>query len=480
MASRHRRSAPRPIVVAAAGAGLGAFVLAGPATGFAAQALAKTIIVVGGANDPTGKDQWKRIGSDYTGPPPVFVPYSAQFGIGWPGFALSQDRKTTYAQSVSEGADATVKAIVDAKSDPAEDVVVYTISQGSDVVGLAVLRYGKDHPAPTTGGGKLTLIEQGGPSFIRTGMWNVIPAGIPGLHTGPIRNDGASGATVVGICIKGDIACGVGNPISSMFYALPGFMLHGSGYTAEYIGRYSPVTGEAFTPGSTPEVPVKTEQVFRDGRMVTEDTYADGSTKRTWVEDNATWVVIDTGENPWLRMIRANGTPIPKEFDKLLNALVPIPEPGARTIFSPPSTSATDVNASESPAVPGAPSTSGEDPKHGADRPDGVSVKDLVSKVGGSITGGATRGPDTATAPVTERDPAVDAPTGPEAPTTPETPTVPEDPETPITPAGPETPVAPANPTGAAEGDTDSNAGGGSVEAPDAESDTEVPAAEAA
>ncbi|GIZ98737.1 hypothetical protein TTY48_33490 [Tsukamurella sp. TY48] len=375
MTSRHRRPTSSASL-AAVGTGLvGAFLLATPTSGFLAQALAKTIVVVGGANDPTGQDQWKRIGRDHTGAPPVLVPYSAQFGIGWPGFALSPDRTTTYAQSVDEGADATVKAVADAAASD-DEVVVYTISQGSDVVGLAVIRYGKDHPAPTGGGTpKLTFVEQGGPSFIRTGMWNVIPAGIPGLHNGPIRNDGASGASVVGICIRGDIACGVGNPISTVFYAFPGFMLHGTGYTSEYIGRYSPVDGgEPYTPGSKGEVPVKVEQVHRDGRTVIESTYADGSTKRTWVEDNATWVVIDTGENPWMRLLRANGTPIPREFDRLLNTLIPIAEPGARNPFLlPESPSPTRADS------PSKPDTAG---RHSIDRPGTVSVAELMTKAG--------------------------------------------------------------------------------------------------
>ncbi|ADG78822.1 PE-PPE domain-containing protein OS=Tsukamurella paurometabola (strain ATCC 8368 / DSM / CCUG 35730 / CIP 100753 / JCM 10117 / KCTC 9821 / NBRC 16120 /NCIMB 702349 / NCTC 13040) OX=521096 GN=Tpau_2213 PE=4 SV=1 [Tsukamurella paurometabola] len=406
MSSSHRRPAARTpgacTCVAAAGAGLvGAFLLAGPASGLLAQAAAKTIVVVGGANDPTGKDQWARIGRDHSGTPPVFVPYSAQFGIGWPGLALSQDRRTTYAQSVDEGANATVKA-VEAAAAHDDEVVVYTISQGADVVGLAVIRYGKDHPAPSGGGGpRLTFVEQGGPSFIRTGMWNVIPAGVPGLHTGPIRNDGASGATVVGICIKGDIACGVGNPVSSVFYAFPGFMLHGSGYTAEYIGRYSPVHGgEPYTPGSQGEVPVRVETVRRDGRTVTESIYADGSSKRSWTEDGTTWVVIDTGENPWMRLLRSTGTPVPTSLDAVLNRVIPVPEPGAVNPWLPPEEPVRAVPA----AAQHVPSTL----RHGMDRSDALPVADLLRR---SNAGGAERPaaePPRAD-PVTDTDSAVAA-----------------------------------------------------------------------
>ena len=241
MTVRHALRKPRPLALAAAGTGLaGVLALTGGGVDFLAQVAAKTIIVVGGASDPSGKDQWDRIGGDYTGPAPVFVQHPAVFGIGFPGFALSSDGKHTYAQSNDIGAAATVDAITAAKQDPNEEVVIYTISQGADVVGLAVLRYGKDHPQPSGGTAGITVVEQGSPSFIRSGAWNLIPAGIPGLHNGPVRNDGAAGATVVSICVKGDFGCGMGvNPLIAAFYFPPGFLMHGTVYTAENIGRYS-------------------------------------------------------------------------------------------------------------------------------------------------------------------------------------------------------------------------------------------------
>ncbi|WP_336670249.1 hypothetical protein [Tsukamurella sp. USMM236] len=368
MTARHALRKPRPIALAAAGTGLaGVLALTGGGADFLAQVAAKTIIVVGGASDPTGKDQWARIGRDYTGPAPVFVQHPAVFGIGFPGFALSSDGKHTYAQSNDIGAAATVDAITAAKQDPNEEVVIYTISQGADVVGLAVLRYGRDHPQPSGGSAGITVIEQGSPSFIRSGAWNLIPAGIPGLHNGPVRNDGASGATVVSICVKGDFGCGMGvNPLVAAFYFPPGFLMHGTVYTAENIGRYSPITGEAFTPGSTPETPVGTRTETRNGNIVTVETYANGTVKRTWTEDNTTWVSIDTGENPWGWMLRRNGIAVPKEFDQLLNALIPVPEPG------------------DSGLIPGLPVSSPAErtappARHGTDRPDGVTVAELVA-----------------------------------------------------------------------------------------------------
>ncbi|CAM3781804.1 hypothetical protein ACXYTP_04680 [Tsukamurella ocularis] len=372
MTTRHALRTPRPIALAAAGTGLaGVLALTGGGAEFLAQVAAKTIIVVGGASDPTGKDQWARISGDYTGPAPVFVQYPAVFGVGFPGLALSSDGKHTYAQSNDIGAAATVDAITAAKADPSEEVVVYTISQGADVVGLAVLRYGKDHPRPADGSAKLTIIEQGSPSFVRSGAWNVIPAGIPGLHSGPVRNDGASGATVVSICFKGDIACGMGaNPVSLAVYLIPGFLMHGAVYTAENIGSYSPLTGEPFTPGSTPDSPVDTRTETRNGATVTVETYADGTVKRTWTEDDTTWVSIDKGENPWGWMLRRGGLAVPKEFDQILNALVPVPEPGdVGLVPRVPTPVVTTADRAETPSA-----------RHRDDRPDAVPVAHLLTE----------------------------------------------------------------------------------------------------
>ncbi|KXP15018.1 hypothetical protein AXK60_03920 [Tsukamurella pseudospumae] len=113
-----------------------------------------------------------------------------------------------------------------------------------------------------------------------------------------------------------------------MVYLVPGFMMHGSVYTAENIGSYSPLVGEPFTPGSKPETPIDTHTEIRNGNTVTVETYKDGTVKRTWVEDQTTWVSIDKGENPWGWMLRQNGIAVPLQFDHVLNTLIPVPEPG--------------------------------------------------------------------------------------------------------------------------------------------------------
>ncbi|BDH57569.1 PE-PPE domain-containing protein [Tsukamurella sp. PLM1] len=380
MTSRSARPPAHPAALALAGLGIaGTVAMAGIAPGLLATAAAKTIVVVGGASDPDGKDQWERIRGDYAGAAPVFVHYPAQFGVGFPGFALSADGENTFATSVDTGADATVQAIESIKDDdPDEEVVVYTISQGADVVGIAVLRYGAAHPAPN-GAAKLTVIEQGSPSFVRSGMWNVIPPGIPGLMNGPVRNDGASGATVVSVCVKGDYACGLGgNPVSAVFYFIPGYDMHGKVYTAQNIGKYSPEDGEGFTPGAVAETPVATTVEMRNGNEVTVERYADGTVKRTWNEDNVTWVSLDKGENPWGWMLRAQGIPVPIEFDRVLNRLVPVNEPGDTGLPSfPPLSAGPAPSPLELTSVFG---DSGDAAKHREGTPGTVPVQEILTR----------------------------------------------------------------------------------------------------
>ncbi|KXP01305.1 hypothetical protein AXK61_00330 [Tsukamurella pseudospumae] len=315
----------------AAGAGLvGALVLTGPAPAALFNAVANTVIVVGGNSDPTSQVEWDRISGTYTGDPAAvkLISYPADVGVGIPGLPpLSLAGRDTYAGSVDKGSDSTAAAINDARANNG-DVTVYALSLGADVVGVALVKAG---PRKATDG-KLTVVEAGGPSFVNSGIWNLAPPFIPGLRNGPVQQGPAgSGAEVTSICIKGDSICGLGtNPITAAFYFLPGFDLHGKDYTAEKIGKYSPETGGiAYTPGAQGEHPTSSKPTTINGHPGTIDTYADGTVKKTWVEDGTTWVVIDTGENPWGRLLRANGLAVPKVFDTVLNQLMPVPEPGA-------------------------------------------------------------------------------------------------------------------------------------------------------
>ncbi|CAM5339783.1 PE-PPE domain-containing protein OS=Tsukamurella paurometabola (strain ATCC 8368 / DSM / CCUG 35730 / CIP 100753 / JCM 10117 / KCTC 9821 / NBRC 16120 /NCIMB 702349 / NCTC 13040) OX=521096 GN=Tpau_2212 PE=4 SV=1 [Tsukamurella paurometabola] len=357
---RHTKTARHHGVAIAAGAAL--FVIAAVAVPSSLPPVlaAKTLVVVGGAGDPTSEAQWRRIGADYAGAPPILVRHPAQISAGFPGFTIGGDGRTTYDQTVDIGADATARAIDDARrASNGDGVVVYALSQGTDVAAAGLLRYARTHPATIDGPANLTVVLQGGPSFIRTGAWNVIPPGIPGVSTGLIRTAGAAGARVVAVCIAGDGVCAAGNPFATAFYALPGLVIHGTAYNSRYIGRFSSPGGEPFTPGSVGEAPVSTTTVVRGGREVVEAVYADGAVKRTWFEDNVTWVGIDTGENPWMWMVRAAGVPVPTVFDRVLNALVPVPQAGESTPgagntrpSNPPTNATDDQSGSVAPVSP--------------------------------------------------------------------------------------------------------------------------------
>ncbi len=343
MASRHRRPAAKPIAFGAAGAGLvGALVLTVPAPALLMQVVAQTVIVVGGNGDPTSVDQWNRIRGSYPAgaPDPVLISYPADVGIGFPGLPpLSIAGRDTYAGSADQGSDTTADAIRAAQQNG--DVTVYALSLGSDVVGIALMKLGSNPGVPN--GHSLTVVEAGGPSFVNSGIWNLVPPLIPGLRNGPVaQGPGESGAQLVSICIKGDSICGTGtDPVSAVFYFLPGFALHGSDYTAEKIGKYSPRdaagnTTLEFTPGAQGEKPASSVTRTENGRTVTVNTYDDGTVTRSWDQDGTTWVVIDTGENPWGRLLRSYGLPVPAAFDQVLSTLVAVPEPGERGLLSTP------------------------------------------------------------------------------------------------------------------------------------------------
>lgn len=342
MASRHRRPAAKPLAFGAAGAGLvGALVLTGPAPAALFNAAANTLIVVGGNGDPTSQQEWDRIGGSYAGTEgPVLISYPADVGVRFGGFPpLSIAGRDTYAGSVDKGSTTTADAITAGRADGG-DVTVYALSLGTDVVGVALVKAG---PKKDTDG-KLTVIKSGSPSFVNSGIWNSVPPMIPGLRNGPVAQgaQGSGADKVVSVCIKGDSICGLGtDPIPAVFYFLPGFDLHGKDYSAEKIAKYSPSDGTIeLTPGAAgvttaPKDGAATIE-YRDGRPVTVQRYQDGTVTRTWEEDGTTWVVIDTGENPWGRLARANGIPLPMAFDKVLSAVMPVPEPGQRGALSQP------------------------------------------------------------------------------------------------------------------------------------------------
>ena len=123
-------------------------------------------------------------------------------------------------------------------------------------------------------------------------MENVVPSFIPGIYTNGDRDPADTGdIQVISYCVRGDATCGVGNPIanpvSTIFYLLPGFYVHG--FLNDDINDY--------------------------------DETAE------WTVGNTTYVVLDGG-NPWGMMLRDLGLPVPTEFDTALSTVVPVPMPG--------------------------------------------------------------------------------------------------------------------------------------------------------
>ncbi|MET9326882.1 PE-PPE domain-containing protein [Tsukamurella sp. NPDC003166] len=449
MASRHRRPAAKPLALGAAGAGLvGALVLTGPAPAALFNAVANTLIVVGGNSDPTSQVEWDRIRGTYSGPAPVLISYPADVGVGFPGLPpLSLAGRDTYAGSVDKGSDTTAAAINAGRQNNG-DVTVYALSLGTDVVGVALVKTPK-----RPGDGTLTVVQAGSPSFVNSGIWNLAPPFIPGLRNGPApQGPAGSDAKITSICIKGDSICGLGtNPITAAFYFLPGFDLHGKDYTAQKIGQYSPENGIAFTPDATGiKTPTKTV-TGADGVQV--DTYDDGTVKKTWTgDDGVTYVSIDTGQNPWGRLLRENGIPVPIEFDKILSAIVPVPEPGATgplsrpavladAIAAVPTVSSSPVPATEDAAGP----ASRQLAQHDIDRPGTIPLTTMLAQDDAPKQDPVKNDPvlqEPTQDPVQQQETQHEAP-----PTPPEIPATP--PETPTTPSvtAPEPAAAPSNTT---------------------------------
>ncbi|GAA1084241.1 PE-PPE domain-containing protein [Tsukamurella spumae] len=386
------------MALGAAGAGLvGALVLTGPAPAALFNAVANTLIVVGGNSDPTSQVEWDRIRGSYTGTAnPVLISYPADVGVGFPGLpSLSLAGRDTYAGSVDKGSTTTAKAIADGRADGG-DVTVYALSLGTDVVGIALVKAG---PKKATDG-SLTVVEHGGPSFVNSGIWNLVPPFIPGLRNGPVKQGPASsGAEVTSICIKGDSICGLGtNPITAAFYFLPGFDLHGKDYTAAKIGKYSPTTGVAYTPGASGEKPKSSVPTTINGHPGTIDTYEDGTVKKTWVEDGTTWVVIDTGQNPWGRLLRENGIKVPMSFDAFLNRSMPVPEPGAPGPLTRPALLADLIAAVPTPPTVTADPSGPRTARHAIDTPGTIPLTTMLDQ--GGAGSGSTVLPSSVQKPV--------------------------------------------------------------------------------
>ncbi|MDF0530693.1 PE-PPE domain-containing protein [Tsukamurella sp. 8F] len=306
-----------------------------------------TVILVGGASDPTGGQQAGRVLRP-TADRVLVVYQPGVVGIGGGGLpAIGSDgtgiTDSTYADTVDVGAANTVAAIGAAGDQP---VYVYTLSQGADEAAVAARRYESD----PTSSIPVALVIDGSPSFPETGVWQNIVTGIPGLPAyGPADTTDLTHTQTTSICVVGDPACGMGNilvdPVGAAVYAVPGFLMHGSWYNSENLAEYQgampatpdpsdsdalvPITPGAATPASD-GVPVgaPTQETRPDGTVVTVQQYSDGSTTRTWRDGSTTYIAIDTGQNPWGLIARSAGIPVPRQFDQAMSSVVPVPQPG--------------------------------------------------------------------------------------------------------------------------------------------------------
>ncbi len=300
-----------------------------------------TLIILGGASDPTSSQQAGRVLRP-TDDRVVTVNQPGIVGIGGDGLPEIGYNGTslvagTYQQTVQTSAADTLDAITASGTGP---VYVYAISQGSDAASVAA----QDYDADPTSSTPVTFVEYGSPSFPETGVWQDVPAGIiPGLPAyGPVQTTDLDHAEVTSVCAAGDAACGSGDwfvdPVSSLFYLIPGAYIHSTWYTYENLEPYAAASPNApIAPDSTETVsgptPVgaPTYQTRPDGTVVTVQQYSDGSSTETWTDGSTTYLVIDSAQNPWGYMLRGLGVPVPTQFDQVLNTLVPVAQPGQPT-----------------------------------------------------------------------------------------------------------------------------------------------------
>jgi hypothetical protein len=301
-------------------------------------------VLVGGTSDPHADQLAGRLGMTWPTPATpigrtLLVNYPAAVGFGGVSGIpnISVLGTGNYIDSAEIGANRTVNAINWSNTD--QQVVIYTLSQGADVVDLALIKY----EANPIAGKTVHVVQYGSPSYPNTGWWNTIPAGIPGLpNYGPLDTTGLQQSSLTSVCLRGDSVCGAGNPLAtpaSAFYLIPGYYMHGVIYTYDNLSPYSAV--DDGDPGTLTEVLVPNAAggatvravVVDNGTTVT--TYTDGTVVTSWSNGSTTYTVIDNGQNPWGWMLRNLGVPVPTQVDQALNFLVPVPMPGRSGTVGP-------------------------------------------------------------------------------------------------------------------------------------------------
>lgn len=262
---------------------------------------------IGGAGSPMGGDQYGRTvdvgfydaphgGGSYN-PKIVVVQYPAAFGIVVGGKEFDLSGTGTYNHSVDIG---TANGLADAEKAWADRgksgaIVLNGYSQSGPVaLNIAYLlhqKYAAGDPGAIPDA-NIVVVVGADSRFPNSGIETVIPSFIPGAYTNGARDESDTGdIQVISYCVRGDSVCGLGNPLAhpltSAFYFLPGATIHGQ--KGNLVNQYQVV--------STREV------------------------------GNTTYVVLDGG-NPYGIFLRSLGIPVPPEFDDVLDALVPVPEPG--------------------------------------------------------------------------------------------------------------------------------------------------------
>jgi hypothetical protein len=206
--------------------------------------------------------------------------------------------RVTNNESVDIGTADAVKAATDAyQANPNQTIILNGYSQSGPVSMNAAYLIHRDSLIPDD---NVIVVIGADSRFPNTGVENVVPSFIPGIYTNGDRDPADTGdIQVISYCVRGDATCGVGNPIanpvSTIFYLLPGFYVHG--FLNDDINDY--------------------------------DETAE------WTVGNTTYVVLDGG-NPWGMMLRDLGLPVPTEFDTALSTVVPVPMPGQHTVAGQP------------------------------------------------------------------------------------------------------------------------------------------------
>ena len=268
-----------------------------------------TVVMTPGTGDFDGDDQLKRtrdigfydstdpVNSVYYDPTFIIIGadepydnYPAAFGLTVLGVPIDLVGEGTVNESVEIGTADAVRAATDAyQANPDQTIILNGYSQSGPVSMNAAYLIHRDSLIPDD---KVIVVVGADSRFPNTGVENVVPSFIPGIYTNGDRDPADTGdIQVISYCVRGDATCGVGNPIadpvSTLFYLLPGFYVHG--FLNDDINDYD-----------------KTAE---------------------WTVGNTTYVVLDGG-NPWGMMLRDLGVPVPKEFDTALSTLIPVPMPG--------------------------------------------------------------------------------------------------------------------------------------------------------